>query len=223
MTTGLALVVVAAGSSSRMGGIDKVWAPLQGEPVIYHSLRTLGPEVGQVVVVIRPDGLERAHDELASVCPGVIMVVGGPERSDSVFNGLQEVIEFPLVAIHDAARPLASARLLREGIDRLAGSDGAIPVLPIPDTVKRVDNGVTVETLDRSTLRLAQTPQLFRTASLLDAHTRARGMALTDDAAALEAIGRRVVVYPGEPWNLKITTSDDLAFAEMVLQRHPAV
>jgi 2-C-methyl-D-erythritol 4-phosphate cytidylyltransferase len=219
----LALVVVAAGSSSRMGGIDKVWAPLHGEPVIYHSLRALGPEAGRVVVVIRPDGLERARDELPSVYPGVVVVPGGAERSDSVFNGLQEVAEFPLVAVHDAARPLASAHLVYRGVALLGGSDGAIPVLPVLDTVKRVDNGVIVETLDRSTLRLAQTPQLFRTAALLEAHTRMRGRPLTDDASAFEAVGKPVRVYPGERWNLKITTSDDLAFAEMVIDRYPAV
>lgn len=218
-----ALVIVAAGSSTRMGGIDKIWAPLRGEPVIYHCLRALGPEAGRVVVVVRPGGLERARRELPSICPGVVVVPGGDERRDSVFNGLHEVEGYDVVAIHDAARPLASPRLVHEGVACLAGKEGAIPVLHIPDTVKRVDNGVIVETLDRSTLRLAQTPQLFRTAALLHAHRRVTGAALTDDASALEAVGRQVAIYPGEPWNLKITAPEDLDLAELILDRYPAV
>lgn len=220
MTAGLGLVVVAAGSSRRMGGLDKVWAPLAGDPVVYHCLRRLAPEATRTVVVLREDADERATSRLQADFPGVVLVPGGTERSDSVLNGLRALVHCETVAVHDAARPLASPRLLRKGLALLATMRGAIPVEPVRDTVKRVDNDLIVETLDRTSLRLAQTPQLFHTPTLVRAHEMAAGQALTDDASALEAAGCPVAVFPGESWNLKITTPFDLELAEIFLRHH---
>jgi 2-C-methyl-D-erythritol 4-phosphate cytidylyltransferase len=205
-----------------MDGTDKVWVHLQGEPVILHSLRALAPLASRIVVVVRAEVVDRAREQLISICPTITVVPGGIERRDSVLIGLAAVDDCPLVAVHDAARPLATPRLIAEGVAYLGENDGAIPVLPVRDTVKRVDNGRIVETLERAALRLAQTPQIFRTSVLLHAHQRARHWVPTDDAAVLEASGRAVAVFPGDPWNLKITTKDDLELAEMVLARRLA-
>lgn len=219
----LGLVIVAAGSSTRMAGVDKVWSPLGGKPVLWHSLRNLAEHAIRTVVVVRPDTVERTREQLVPCFPDVLLVPGGAERRDSVLNGVHALGDCSVVAIQDAARPLASPDLLRKGLSHLGSAAGAIPVLPIPDTVKRVDNGVIVETLDRSSLRLAQTPQVFDKAALLAAHRLARSRTLTDDAAALEAAGTGVAVFPGEPWNIKITTPDDLVLAEMLLSRRMTV
>lgn len=222
MREDLGLVVVAAGSSARMGGTDKVWTELRGEPVVFHSLRALAPLAGRVVVVLRADAVDRAEAELRAVWPDVVVIAGGAERRDSVLEGLRQVESCALVAVHDAARPLATPRLVHQGVSYLAQYDGAIPVLPIPETVKRVDNGEIVETIDRGSLRLAQTPQLFRTSALLHAHLQARTWVPTDDAAVLEAAGRPVAAFPGDAWNLKITTPDDLTLAGLLLDRRVA-
>lgn len=219
MTQRPGLVIVAAGLSTRMAGVDKVWAPLRGEPLLWHSLRRLAPRAGHTVVVVRPDMLDRARAELLPAFPDLILVRGGAERRDSVLNGLTALPTCEIVAVHDAARPLASPRLLDVGIAHLDGAEGSIPVLPVNDTVKRVDNERIVSTVDRSTLRLAQTPQLFRTACLISAHERTPCMSHTDDAAVMEAIGAPVAVFPGEPWNVKITTAEDLALADALLER----
>jgi 2-C-methyl-D-erythritol 4-phosphate cytidylyltransferase/2-C-methyl-D-erythritol 2,4-cyclodiphosphate synthase len=206
-----------------MASVDKVWAPLGGDPVLWHSLRRLASHADRTVVVVRADMMERARDALLPTFPDLVLVPGGAERRDSVLNGVSALDGCPAVAIHDAARPFASAQLLQAGLAQLGAARGAIPVLPITDTVKRVDNGTIVDTLDRSSLRLAQTPQVFDTASLIAAHRSTAGRPLTDDAAALEAAGETVAVFPGELWNLKITTPDDLALAEMLLDRRLTV
>lgn len=202
-----------------MGGTDKIWASLRGEPILCHSLRSLAPHAFKTVVVVRPDMIDRARTALLPTFPGLTLVPGGAERRDSVLRGISALDGCSAVAVHDAARPLASPALLHAGLSHLGPARGAIPVLPIPDTVKRVDNGVIVNTVDRTTLRLAQTPQVFDTAALLSSHRAAGDRPLTDDAAALEAAGEIVAVFPGESWNIKITTSDDLALAEILIDR----
>jgi 2-C-methyl-D-erythritol 4-phosphate cytidylyltransferase len=222
----VALVIVAAGSSRRMEGIDKVWADLAGHPIVRHSLIELGPLADATALVVRPDQVERAEIELAGSAPNLTIVPGGAERQDSVARGLERLPPLDVVAVHDAARPLARAGLLRTGIELIQTFDGALPVTPVQDTVKEVDrDGVVVRTLDRSLLRAAQTPQVFRREALLNAHRRARnaGLSGTDDASLVEQAGYRVTVFPGSPANLKITTPDDLRIARLLLQQGMAV
>lgn len=223
MTARLGLVIVAAGSSARMRGVDKVWAPLHGRPVLWHSLCNLAPAASTTAVVVRENMLSSARHALAPDFGAVLVVPGGPERRDSVLNGLHAIGPCEYVAVHDAARPLATSRLLSEGLALLERFEGAIPVEPVRDTVKRVEGGAIVETLDRTTLRLAQTPQIFQTAALIAAHEAAGNRVLTDDASALEAMGLPVGTFPGEPWNLKITTPFDLQMAALLASRPPAV
>jgi 2-C-methyl-D-erythritol 4-phosphate cytidylyltransferase len=140
-------------------------------------------------------------------------VVGGETRSDSVRAGLAAVpTSADIVCVHDAARPLASAELFARVVAAVrAGADGAVPAVAVTDTIKVVDgDGVVIATPDRATLVAVQTPQAFRADVLRAAH--AGGGADTDDAAAVERHGGRVVTVPGEPWNRKITDRDDLAW-----------
>jgi len=177
--------------------------------------------------------VDRAVDAVTAVCDEVVVVLpagiawdgrpvaatvpGGSSRSASVRAGLDAVASSAaVVVVHDAARPLAPPALFEAVIGAVrAGADAAVPGLAIPDTVKRVDNDHVVETVARDGLRAVQTPQAFRTDVLRAAHTT--GGEATDDAALVEAAGGRVVIVPGDPRNLKVTTPADLALAAALL------
>jgi 2-C-methyl-D-erythritol 4-phosphate cytidylyltransferase len=166
----------------------------------------------EAVVVVLPPGEDWDGPPVAAA------VVGGATRSDSVRAGLAAVPEgAEIVLVHDAARPLASHALFAAVIDAVrAGADGAVPAVPVPDTIKRVEDGKVVATLDREGLVAVQTPQAFR-ADVLRA-ALAGGAQATDEAALVEAAGGKVVVVPGDPLNLKITTPHDLARAGWVMR-----
>ena len=204
-------IVVAAGSGARFGG-PKQFQALGGRTILERSIEVARTVAEQVVAVLPPE---------AGAAPGAdVTVPGGATRSDSVRAGLAAVpADVPVVVVHDAARPLASPRLFRAVVAAVAaGADGAVPGVPVPDTVKRVGpDGVVTETLDRAPLVLVQTPQAFATAALRRAH-EAGGQA-TDDAGLVEAAGGRVVVVAGDPDNLKITVADDLARARALIRR----
>ena len=149
--------------------------------------------------------------------PGSGGVEGGATRSESVRNGLAAVPnDAEVIIVHDAARPLASAALFAAVVDAVReGADGAIPVVPVTDTIKRVDGGRVIATLDRDALVAVQTPQAFRAEVLRKAH--AGGGEATDDASLVESVGGTVVVVPGDPANIKVTTAHDLRLAEALL------
>jgi len=198
-------VIVAAGSGSRFGGA-KQFAALGGKAVVNHSVATAEATCDGVIVVV-PAEHRWTGPDVDQVVPG------GATRSESVRAGLAAVpADAEVVVVHDAARPLASASLFAAVIEAVrAGADGAVPGVRIPDTVKRVDGDVVVETIDREALTAVQTPQAFAVAALRAAH--ASGGEGTDDAALVEASGGKVVVGPGETRNFKITTTDDLLVA----------
>ncbi len=200
-------IVVAAGTGARFGGA-KQYALLGGRRVVDWSLATARAACGAVVLVVPPDRAD-ALEAADHVVPG------GATRSASVRAGLavvaREASEDTVVVVHDAARPFASRSLFDAVIAAVrSGADGAVPGLPITDTVKSVGpDGAVTATLDRSILVTVQTPQAFRLPALQDAH-RDEGEA-TDDAALVEAAGGRVVIVEGETTNRKITTPTDLA------------
>jgi 2-C-methyl-D-erythritol 4-phosphate cytidylyltransferase len=203
-------IVVAAGSGSRFGG-PKQFEMLGGVPVVDRAVLAAAAASAGVVVVLPPS---RPDWTPGPVGVELATVPGGATRSQSVRAGLARVpASAEVVVVHDAARPLASGGLFRGVIQAvLDGAAGAVPGLPVADTVKRVSRGAVVETLDRSALVLVQTPQAFSAAVLRQAH---RGQAEgTDDASLVEALGHRVAVVPGEPGNAKITSPGDLAAAE---------
>lgn len=202
-------IVVAAGGGSRFGG-EKQFARVGDATVVDHAIATALDATDGVVVVL-PAGTTWEPPS------SVRAVAGGATRSDSVRAGLAVVPDdTAIVLVHDAARPLASRALYGAVIDAVrAGADGAIPVLPIVDTVKRVDGDRVVATVPRDDLVVVQTPQAFRAARLRDAH--ATGGVETDDAALVEAAGGTVVAVAGERYNIKITVAEDLDFVRRAL------
>lgn len=196
-------VVVAAGAGSRFGGA-KQFEPLGGRRVVDWAVAASAAVADGVVVVVPPGRTGEHHLGVDAV------VAGGSTRSASVRAGLAAVpAEADIVVIHDAARPHATAALFEAVVAAVrAGADAAVPALAVSDTVKRVSDGVVVDTIDRTGLVAVQTPQAFAAAALRRAH--AGGAEATDDAALVEADGGRVAVVPGEAANVKITLRGDL-------------
>ena len=216
-------VIVAAGSASRMGGIDKILADLKGEPVIVHTVRAFQecPAIKEIVVVTTADKLEK----IMSLCKDFeklrAVVVGGNSRPESVTNGLNALSEkVKLAAIHDGARPLVSWEVIDRTV-RAANSYGAAaPGIPVKDTIKVVTGGVVKSTPDRSTLQAVQTPQVVDIDLLRGALKKAKddGVNITDDCSAVEYMGMSVKMVQGDEKNLKITTPLDLQLARMILE-----
>lgn len=216
-------VIVAAGSASRMGGIDKVMAPLGGEPMILRTVRAFEDceAVKEIVIVTRKD-LMRPIAELCSGFTKIRSVVqGGSSRQESVKLGLLAFSkEVRLAAVHDGARPLVSGELIDKVIRAAHSYGAAAPAIPVKDTIKVFEGGFIAATPDRSTLRAVQTPQVIDRDLLLGALEKAEqeGTALTDDCSAVEHIGMRVRLVEGEERNLKVTTPLDLKIAELLLE-----
>ena len=217
-------VLLAAGRSARMGGGDKLLAPLAGRPVLAHSLAALAAcdEITHVVVVTGPANRAAVAQLARSHGGGKVraLATGGAQRQDSVAAGLAALPNLELIAVHDGARPLVDAEDFSEGV-RIAREVGAaIAGAPVADTIKRVDAAERViETPPRAQLRAAATPQVFRRKLLERAHREAAQarVSATDDAALVERLGEPVVVFPSRRRNLKITTADDLLLAESLL------
>lgn len=218
-------LVVAAGRGSRMGsgGLPKQYRLLGGRPVLRHSLATFAahPTIDAVLTVIHPD--DRAlYDEAAAGLALPAPVSGGAERQDSVRLGLEACAALApdVVLIHDGARPFVDAGVIDRVVAALATHPGAIPALPVADTLKRGGTGAVItDTVPRDGLFRAQTPQGFRFADILASHRAAEGRVLTDDAAVLEAAGGAVALVAGAEANVKITTGEDLARAERLFDR----
>jgi len=217
-------IIVAAGRGERMGASrPKAFLDLAGQPLLLRSALAFeaAPSVDAIVAVVPAGEIEAARAILAPLRKLRAVVAGGNRRQDSVLEGLKQAPDgfAGAVLVHDAARPLVDVPLV-EGVVRAAAETGAaLPVLPLVDTVKRVRDGRVVETLDRAELGGAQTPQGFRFALLVEAYEAAfrDRVTLTDEATALERLGRPVQAVPGSPLNKKITTAEDLAWAEGVL------
>jgi 2-C-methyl-D-erythritol 4-phosphate cytidylyltransferase/2-C-methyl-D-erythritol 2,4-cyclodiphosphate synthase len=209
-------IVLAAGSGRRLGAEEpKAFLEIGGRSMLAlaASAAAACPSVEALVAAVVPGSEERARALLEGLAVPAEVVTGGPTRGASVVAALDALPGWAeAVACHDAARPFATTSLFDDVLDALEGVHGAIPVVPVPDTVKRVEGGLVVATEDRERLVLAQTPQAFLTEPLRDAHQRASrdGLSFTDDAAAMEWAGYRVRAIPGDPANVKITTARDL-------------
>jgi 2-C-methyl-D-erythritol 4-phosphate cytidylyltransferase len=217
-------IVPAAGGGERLGlGVPKAFVELDGEPILRRAVRAvLSTDVVGSIVVAVPPGLEAAAEAALEAMGPHVVVAGGTTRQGSVHRAL-EILDAAadVIVCQDAARPFATAELFRSVIEELVRGDGAVPAVPIPDTIKRVREGIVVATEPRDDLVAVQTPQAFRASTLREAHRRAEaaGLDFTDDAAVLEWAGYRVRVVPGDPANFKITSAEDLARAESVLRR----
>jgi 2-C-methyl-D-erythritol 4-phosphate cytidylyltransferase / 2-C-methyl-D-erythritol 2,4-cyclodiphosphate synthase len=224
--TSVYALVVAAGRGTRFGGaLPKQYLALGGATVLRHAVASLAEHrlIADVLVVIRPE--DRAlYDRAVTGLPLLTPVAGGPTRQDSVRLGLEAIaIHRPSrVLIHDGARPFPDAALVGRVIDGLDRASAAIPCLPLSDTIKRVEDGMIRETVDRSAFWRAQTPQGFHFEAILSAHRAVIGHDLTDDAAVAEAAGLAPLLVDGSEDNLKVTTMEDLAAAERLFMARKA-
>ena len=216
-------VIVAAGSASRMGGIDKVMAPLGGEPMIARTVRTFQQcdAISEIVIVTRED-LILPITRLCSGMPKVQAVVaGGKTRQESVHLGLNALSsKMKLAAIHDGARPLITWQVIDRTVRAAHSYGAAAPAVPVKDTIKVVKGAVVTETPDRATLQAVQTPQVFDFDLLRGALSKAEQdkAQVTDDCSAVERLGMKVRIVEGDERNLKVTTPVDLKIAEMLLE-----
>lgn len=214
-------LVVAAGRGTRLGGpFPKQYLPLAGRPLLRHALERLSGHAGvsRIRVVFNPD--DQALYETATAGLDLLPpVAGGAARQDSVRLGLESLagLSPERVLIHDAARPFPDRTVIDRVLGALDDAPGAIPAVPLSDTVKRGAEGRVAATLDRTGLWRAQTPQGFRYAAILAAHRAAAGCDLPDDAAVAEAAGLAVRLVAGNEENFKVTRSEDLARAERLV------
>ena len=218
-------VIVAAGTASRMGGIDKIMTNLGDRPVVVHSLLAFQrcPLVDEIVVVTSEERMTDVNQlVLQWDCTKVSRIVrGGASRMESVTIGISRADKRArLIAIHDGARPLVSQQVLEEVISTAAKTAAAAPAVPLKDTIKQVDDHDLISaTVPRENLRAVQTPQVFDRDLITAALTKAKGegLALTDDCAAVEAMGMKVTLTKGSERNIKLTTPVDLAIGEVLL------
>ena len=216
-------VIVAAGNASRMGGIDKVMAPLNGEPMILRTVRAFQncDAIREIVVVTRADLLEKLMELLAEFPKVRGVVVGGADRPASVQAGLNALSNrVRLAAIQDGARPLITEAVIDRTVRAAHSYGAAAPGVPVKDTVKIVKGGVAKSTPDRSTLQAIQTPQVFDIDLLRGALKKAKidGTAITDDCSAVENLGMSVKIVEGDERNIKVTTPMDLQIARLLLE-----
>lgn len=217
----IGVVIVGAGTSQRMGGEDKVFANLHGRPLIAHSVEVFNscPKVDAVVLVFSPhriqDGrnlvTEHGFQKVTDVCQG------GQRRQDSVRVGLDHLSQCGWAIVHDAARPLVDDSILYRGLDAAVDTGAATAAVPAKDTIKLIsENNIVKETLPRDQLWHIQTPQIFRYDLLMEAHRQCKGD-YTDDSAMVESLGVPVKVFWGSYDNIKVTTPEDLLFAETLV------
>ena len=218
------VVVVAAGSSARMDGIDKILTPLGGEALLLHALIPFQSSdmVSEIVIVTREDKLV----QIGNLCSRKGLdkvkriVQGGETRTESVWAGIKAVsASAGFVAIHDGARPFITQKIIEDTIRTAMTRSAAAPAVPVKDTIKRAEDGVVTETLDRSALFAMQTPQIFAAPLIRVGIQKAveEKLALTDDCAAVERLGCPVALTEGSEENIKITTRFDLILGEAIL------
>lgn len=216
-------VIVAAGSASRMGGIDKVMASLGGEPMIVRTVRAFEncDAISSIVIVTREDLIRPISGLCKDMSKVAAVVAGGSSRQESVHLGLNALPKgTKLAAVHDGARPLISWQVI-DRVVRAANTYGAAaPAIPVKDTIKVVAGGLVRETPDRSALMAVQTPQIFDFDLLRGALKKAEedGAAVTDDCSAVERTGMKIKIVEGDERNLKVTTPMDLKIAELLLE-----
>lgn len=216
-------VIVAAGTASRMGGIDKVMAELDGEPMILRTVRTFqnSDAIKEIVVVTREDLILPIMRLCAGLDKVQAVVCGGKTRQESVQLGLNALSsKVKLVAVQDGARPLVTDAVIDRTVRAAHSYGAAAPAVPVKDTIKTVKGGVVKDTPDRATLQAVQTPQVFDFDLLRGAMKKAAadGAAVTDDCSAVERMGMSVKIVEGDERNIKVTTPVDLKIATLLLE-----
>ena len=216
-------VIVAAGESRRMEGVDKLFLPILGAPLLSYTLAAFEAVswIQSIVLVLSSANLERGRSlvrehgfsKVKEICPG------GERRQDSVRRGLEHLAPYPWVVIHDGARPCIEPQLIERGLEEAVRWGSAVAAVPVKDTIKVVGGqGEVKKTLDRQGLWAVQTPQVFSWEVLRQAHQQ-QDVTVTDDAAQVELLGHPVHVYFGSYANIKVTTREDGLVAETLLRR----
>jgi 2-C-methyl-D-erythritol 4-phosphate cytidylyltransferase len=217
-------IIAAAGSSRRMGGIDKVFAPLGGKPILARVIDTFQKckLVDQIVVVVNAKNIEKCRKLVAEERWSKVsdICAGGRRRQDSVAAGLSRLNHCQWVVIHDGARPLVTKDLIERGLETAKETGAAIAAIPVTDTIKVAgDDRIVHQTPPRQNLWAVQTPQVFRFDIIARAYEQTKGE-VTDDASLVERLSYRVKLYMSAYDNIKITNLDDLALAEVLLKKH---
>jgi 2-C-methyl-D-erythritol 4-phosphate cytidylyltransferase len=219
---GVCAIIVAAGESRRMNGVDKILTPLAGKPVLEWSIEAFqkNARIDRIILVnsqknlasVRCLVVDKKWTKVAEVC------LGGERRQDSVAAGLKLLEQCDWVVIHDGARPLLTQDLIERGLAAAQETGAAVAAVPVTDTIKLAgDDQFVIETPPRSNLWSVQTPQVFRFDLLQTAYHQARGD-VTDDSSLVEKAGGKVKLYLGSYANIKITTPHDLAVAELLIK-----
>ena len=216
-------VIVAAGTASRMGGIDKVMAQLGGEELIVRSVRAFQncDAIREIIVVTREDLIVKVTALCAQFSKVKAVVAGGADRPESVANGLRALSSaMRLVAVHDGARPLVTEAVIDRTVRAAHIYSAAAPGVAVKDTIKVVQGGVVKETPARSGLQAIQTPQVFDSSLLKAALQKAKEdkAEITDDCSAVERLGMSVKIVEGDERNMKVTTPMDLKMAALLLE-----
>ncbi len=219
-------VIVGAGRSQRMGNVDKIFAPLAGQPVLLRVLQPFVecPSIDRIVVVLNGRNYDEGKELIVAQNweKEVAVCIGGRRRQDSVLKGLKQLGVCDYVVIHDGARPLVTEDLIERGLKAVKETGAAIAAIPATDTIKLAHKEmITLWTLPRESLWMVQTPQFFQYDLLMKAYQE-ENEDVTDDAQLIELIGGKVKLYTGAYDNIKITTPADMAIAETLLKRQKA-
>ena len=216
------VIVVAAGESRRMLGVDKIFAPLMGKPLICYSLRVIHDSlrVKEIVLVLSRSNIEMGHrvvkanrwHKVKHIC------VGGERRQDSVNRGIERLPDVDWIIVHDGARPFISGDLITRGLEEAEHTGAAVAAVPVKDTIKSVNKEFFVtQTHFRDSLWAIQTPQVFRRKMLAEAHLDVPEE-VSDDASMVERDGGKIRVFMGSYGNIKVTTLEDMPIAEAMLK-----
>jgi len=218
----LGVVIVAAGTSQRMGGINKLFASLMRKPLLAWSVDTCEgySSIQQIVLVLNNKDLARGQKlKKERNWSKVALCLGGARRQDSVKAGLKQIEDCDLVMIHDGARPFLTSDLIEDGLKVVQETGAAVAAVPIKDTIKLAnDERLTGKTIQRDRLWAAQTPQIFSFNVITRAYENLVAE-ITDDATAVERLGRKVQLYMGDYRNIKVTTTEDLQLARIIARK----
>ncbi|MDC4239459.1 2-C-methyl-D-erythritol 4-phosphate cytidylyltransferase [Clostridium tertium] len=221
----ISAIILAGGKGKRMGAkISKQYIELNGKPILYYTLKRFVDCEGidKIILVLPKDEIEYCNKEiLEKYSLKVDMIVeGGKERQDSVYNALQKINDSEIVLIHDGARAFVSERVIKDGIKYAKIYGAAAPGVMPKDTIKVVDeNGFSDSTPDRSKLLAIQTPQTFKLEIIKECHEKVKenNIIVTDDTMVVEMYNNKVYLYNGEYTNIKVTTPEDLILAERLI------
>ncbi|MDE2824158.1 MAG: 2-C-methyl-D-erythritol 4-phosphate cytidylyltransferase [Chloroflexota bacterium] len=225
--TKIVAILLAAGGSTRMNGVDKIVVPLHGRPLLEYSLERLAKSesIDSIVIVtghsnakaVQDIAMQTPTDKITTVC------TGGMRRQDSVRAGLEHVRDATHILVHDGARPLIDAPLIARAVQTMSDHRAAIAAVPVKDTIKMAGDNMTVlETVPRNSLWSVQTPQIFEADLLRAAHCSIHAD-VTDDASMVEMLGHEVKLFMGSYENLKVTTPEDIVMVEAILRSRSKV